>query len=472
MLYLEKALTAYRETDIYPFHMPGHKRQPFDFPNPYTVDITEIEGFDNLHHAAGILARAQQRGADLYGSEECFYLINGSTCGILAAVSASAKRGQRVLMARNCHKAVYHAVFLRELRAEYLYPAATSCGIQGQVTAEQVEEALFLHGDVAAVIITSPTYEGIVSDVEEIAKIAHAHGIPLIVDEAHGAHFGFGGGFPENAVRQGADAVIMSLHKTLPAFTQTALLHLCTDRISGEQVKKYLSVYETSSPSYLLMAGMDSCIHRIEREGERLFSDLRKKLSAFYKSISDLKQLRVMVREDLSEREAYDWDDSKIVIFAGDSGMTGKQLYECLLRDYHLQMEMASLDYVLAMTSVMDREEGFERLAAALKEIDKSILPKEKRIKASIEDIYKQNPKEMEIGKAWDLPVQNVSFSEAVGKICGDYIYLYPPGIPMMVPGERITEDFLRNIKECLRRGLSVEGSTDLFSGRINVVYF
>lgn len=469
---LEKALDAYKDTDMYPFHMPGHKRQSFDFPNPYTIDITEIEGFDNLHHASGILAQAQKRGAELYGSRECFYLVNGSTCGILAAVSAAVKKGQRVLVARNCHKAVYHALFLRELRAEYLYPSVTAGSIQGQITPEQVEQALLSHGDIAAVIITSPTYEGIVSDIEGIARAAHARGVPLIVDEAHGAHFGFGGGFPENAVRQGADAVIMSLHKTMPAFTQTALLHLCTDRISGEQVKKYLGIYETSSPSYVLMAGMDSCIRLIREEGARLFLEFRKKLDSFYQHTRGLKRLHVMVRTDLPQSEAYAWDDSKIVIFTGTSGLTGKQLYEKLLQEYHLQMEMVSLDYVLGMTSVMDREEGFERLAAALKEIDEKSFSQEPCLKASLAGMYGENPKGMELSEAWEMPVQSVPFSEAAGKLCGDYIYLYPPGIPMIVPGEVITESFLRNVEECRRLRLSVEGSGDLCSGRINVVSF
>lgn len=476
---LKETLTAYKGTDVYPFHMPGHKRQPLDFANPYEMDITEIDGFDNLHHASGILAEAQKRAAKLYGSKECFYLINGSTCGLLAAISAATKKGERVLVARNSHKAVYHALFLKELTAEYLYPVITDTGIQGQITPEQVEESFHRYPDIAAVIITSPTYEGIVSDVAGIAQIAHRHGVPLIVDEAHGAHFGFGAGFPENAVRQGADAVIMSLHKTLPSFTQTALLHLCSDRISIEQVKKYLGIYETSSPSYLFMAGMDSCIRMIKEDGVQLFSDYRKKLEDFYGSARDLKYLHVMDRRDLHEEEAFDWDASKIVIFTGTSGMTGEELHQRLLQEYHLQMEMVSGDYVLAMTSMMDKEEGFLRLSAALHEMDCAYGQRIKRTGNGenisggfIEKIYQKNPKEMEIYQAWNLPGHEVPLEEAVGKMSADYLYLYPPGIPIIVPGEVITLDFLEKIKECESRGLTAHGSTNLSSGRINVVYF
>ena len=246
---------TYGKSDVYPFHMPGHKRKSLSFPNPYEIDITEIDGFDNLHYATGMIKEAEVRGAELYHSKRCFFLVNGSTCGLLAAISAATRRGDKVLVARNCHKAVYHALYMNELQAEYLYPSITKNGIQGQITAEQVQESLYENPDAVAVILTSPTYEGIVSDVAKIAEVCHEHGIPLIVDEAHGAHFGFGGGFPENAVKLGADAVIMSLHKTLPSFTQTALLHLTSDLIDEKRVERYLSIYETSSPSYIFMAG-------------------------------------------------------------------------------------------------------------------------------------------------------------------------------------------------------------------------
>lgn len=313
--------------------MPGHKRKSLAFPNPYEIDITEIDGFDNLHHATGMIKEAEVRGAELYHSKRCFFLVNGSTCGLLAAISAATRRGDKVLVARNCHKAVYHALYMNELQAEYLYPSITKNGIQGQITAEQVQESLYENPDAVAVILTSPTYEGIVSDVAKIAEVCHEHGIPLIVDEAHGAHFGFGGGFPENAVKLGADAVIMSLHKTLPSFTQTALLHLTSDLIDEKRVERYLSIYETSSPSYIFMAGMDSCIRLIAEHGQQLFAEYRKRLMDFYGKTAGLKYLHVMQEEDLDTGEAFDWDDSKLVIFADRAGMTGDELHQILLKN-------------------------------------------------------------------------------------------------------------------------------------------
>lgn len=331
MRYLDQALEAYGKSDVYPFHMPGHKRNPLPFPEVYGIDITEIDGFDNLHHAEGILKEAQQRAADLYGSAHCYYLVNGSTCGILASICAAVKKRGRILVARNSHKAVYHALFLSELTAEYLYPAVTECGIQGQITPRQVEDALKKDPETSAVVITSPTYEGVISDIEGIAKVAHVHGIPLIVDSAHGAHLGFGGEFPQNAVRLGADAVIESLHKTLPSFTQTALLHLNSDLISKSRIEKYLGIYETSSPSYILMAGMEVCIRTVKEHGAELFDNYRHELNKFYKNCEDLKRLHVMTGKDLSKEEAFAWDDSKIVIFVRDSSKSGEWLYQELL---------------------------------------------------------------------------------------------------------------------------------------------
>ena len=467
--------------------MPGHKRRALPFPNPYTIDITEIDGFDNLHHAEGLIREAEERAAKLYGADRSYYLVNGSTCGLLAAICAAARRGDKVLAARNCHKAVYHAISMQGLAAEFLYPAITRGDLQGQITAAQVEEALTKHPDIAVVILTSPTYEGIVSDVAAIAACCHAHGAALIVDEAHGAHFGFGAGFPENAVRLGADAVIMSLHKTLPSFTQTALLHCNGTRIDPGRVARYLGVYETSSPSYLFMAGMDACIDLIREQGAELFAEYRRRLDAFYRDTADLAQLHVMRREDLCKEEAYDWDDSKLIIYAGAMG--GEELHQELLGHYHLQMEMVSADYVLGMTSLMDTDEGMRRLVTALHEIDeknrrmaephetaeenrKTELDGEVPEAGFTARMYRENPRRMQIYQALDLPYREVPFDEAVGKMAADYVYLYPPGIPLIVPGEIITEEFIRHIRECRERKLNVEGQGNLALGRIKIVYF
>ena len=257
MKYLEEELKTLAESDMYPFHMPGHKRNMKLQVNPYAYDITEIDDFDNLHEAEGIIAQAQQRAAELFHAEKSFFLVNGSTCGILAAISAAVPKGGRILMARNCHKAAYHAAYLRGLQISYVYPVITQFGIQGSIRVEDVAAALQEDASIQAVVITSPTYDGILSDIASIAELAHSYNIPLIVDEAHGAHLGFYSYFPQAAIQLGADVVIQSLHKTLPSFTQTAILHMNKGLVRQEDIIRFLSIYETSSPSYLFLAGID-----------------------------------------------------------------------------------------------------------------------------------------------------------------------------------------------------------------------
>lgn len=453
---LEQKLKELAQSDVYPFHMPGHKRQLRGF-FPYELDITEIEGFDNLHHAEGILKELNQQAAQMYRSKKAYYLVNGSTCGILAAISAVTRRGGRILVARNCHKAVYHAIYLRQLVAEYVYPVVTHYGIQGQILAADVRKKLEESPDIEAVVITSPTYDGLVSDIHSIAEIAHEYNIPLIVDEAHGAHFGLDEAFPENATVLGADMVIMSVHKTLPAPTQTALLHLCSDRVDSEQVERFLGIYETSSPSYVLMAGIEESLRLAEKakgEGMKQYVEL---LHEFRNQVRNLKNLCVPCETDFKEEETYAYDIGKILIETRGA-ISGRGLQEILLNLYGLQMEMSSGNYVLAMTSFLDKKDGFLRLSQALKEIDETLNDADRRLLCSPEQIYRQPKKAMEIDEALESEARCVALAEAVGEVSASYIYLYPPGIPIIVPGELLEQDIIHAIWACQELGLDVEG--------------
>lgn len=471
---LTEQLQELAQSDIYPFHMPGHKRAKLDFPNPYSMDITEIDGFDNLHHAETVLKEEQERAAQLYGSKNAYYLVNGSTCGILAAISAAVPRGSKILAARNSHKAVYHAIYLRQLRAEYLYPLDTRWGIQGQITPAQVEDKLSENPEIRAVVITSPTYDGVVSDIAGIAEVVHRRDIPLIVDEAHGAHLGFHPAFPENGVKLGADAVIMSVHKTMPAFTQTALLHLCSDRIDRGMVEKYLDIYETSSPSYILMAGIEKSLEMIRKQGTQLFDQYADMLGAFRKETDDIRNFKILGPGDFREHEAWAFDPGKIPIVSR-CGMSGQKLQERLRQEYHLELEMASGNYALAMTSIMDRQEGFDRLSAALHEIDRQLLSGERMGQnkggtgtISPREIYRQPEHVMEIYEAEEAAHGLMPFRETAGQVSADTVSLYPPGIPVLVPGEKIDGRIVETIQKCLDMGLDVQGITE--DKRINVV--
>ncbi|MDO4326685.1 MAG: aminotransferase class I/II-fold pyridoxal phosphate-dependent enzyme [bacterium] len=505
---LLEALHVYAESDFYPLHMPGHKRQIFEMPmkqfkNPFGIDITEIEGFDNLHHAEGILKSCMEHAAKVYGTEKTYFLVNGSSCGILAAVSACTAPGQSFLMARNCHKSVYHGVFLRNLKAEYIYPQIfEKLWIQGGILADSVDNCLTQMEErgncPSAVLIVSPTYDGLVSDVRGIAEAVHRHGSILIVDEAHGAHFPFSFAFPESAISMGADVVIQSLHKTLPSMTQTAVLHVCSDRVDLGMLEYFLQIYQSSSPSYVFMAAMDTCIRYMERSGEKKLEELRKNLDWFYERVQHLRKIQVIrgQRELVEKCGIVDVDCSKILIYMGKTGKNGAWLADRMREEYHMELEMVQEQYGLALMSLMDTKRGFERLAAALCELDAEILKEEKEEKqgsdVGLRKQYEENgckgeewyPEEKvtagtEIATAEIVcTIQEAVYSkkrcilwkDALGEISGEFVYVYPPGIPILAPGERISENILNQVRKAALAGLPLQGMRDREGRQIEVI--
>lgn len=452
---LYSRLKAYSDTDYYGFHMPGHKRNQIRFGEglPYGIDITEIEGFDDLHHADGIIKEAQQEAARLYGAEETKFLVNGSTAGILSAVLGCTKKGDQILVARNCHKSVYHAIFLNELEPVYLWPGfSRQFQLNTEISVSAVKAALTKHSRIKAVVIVSPTYDGVVSDIESIAEAVHERGIPLIVDEAHGAHFGFHPYFPENALKKGADVVIHSLHKTLPSLTQTALLHMRGEYIDKRRISSYLDMLQSSSPSYILMASIHECIRMLREEKEQLFEPYVRNLDTLRKNLQNLKHLKLVQTEH--------YDRSKLVISVRHTDMSGRELYRELLEKYHLQMEMAAGSYVLAMTSPGDTKEGFARLEQALFELDAAAKLREN---VQEDDIAKlpENPVICTSAKAALCGAKETTYlpvEKSEGMISLEYAYLYPPGCPMIVPGERISRECIKRLAGYQKVGFKIEG--------------
>lgn len=365
-------LSRLYESDMYPFHMPGHKRRMEGF-NPYSIDITEIDGFDDMHAPKGIIRELNDALRDRFGGEKAYILVNGSTSGVLTAISSCVQPGERLLLAGNSHKSAFDAVYLRGLEVTYIYPEKISgYDIYGGIDPEVIERELSKDGSIRAVFITSPTYEGFLSNVREIAGICHDHGIPLITDSAHGAHSGLYKPFTEefgleNAAEMGADIVIKSLHKTLPAFTQTSLIHLNGDLVDEERFKRFYSAYQTTSPSYILMAGADRMLEKIEKDGDTLFKELYDSLRDLRNSFENAGKIRIFGPEYIGRFSVTGYDPTKILISSVD--MTGKQLYDELRLRYGLQPERAGEKHVLLMTSMMDEKDGFIRLKKALNEM-------------------------------------------------------------------------------------------------------
>lgn len=442
----------YLKKDIYPFHMPGNKRvgelNRFDF--------TEVEGLDNLYHPNGIIQQSLHRIKSLYQTKESFILVNGSTVGLLTAITSATVKGDSVLVARNCHKAVYNGIELWDLSPTYLMPE-NIFGFCGSIDPVAVENALEKDKSITACVITSPTYEGIVSDVEGIAKVCHCHDVTLIVDEAHGSHFNFSDYFPYSAINLGADVVVQSTHKTLTSLTGTGLLHICTDRVDIDLVKKRLQMFQTSSPNYTMMASVDNCICDVIENGEKLFADYEKRLENFYEKCGNLKNIQIYMGEN-----AFDFDRGKLIISVLGTNITGTQLQSILREDFRIETEMASFHYVVAMTSIMDTDKGFERLINALWGIDKRLV-KQSKIDDT-ENCSFPYVKPKTLLKAYDAENragEEVALKNSVGRISKEYIYAYPPGIPIVAPGEEITQEIAQKVTEMMSMGVNVASDSN-----------
>ena len=479
-------LEAYSKENIVPMHMPGAKRNSEligrymdDMPAPYDIDITEIDGFDNMHNADGMIKKAFEKTAVLYGADESLFLVNGSTAGNMAAICGVTDKGDSIIVARNCHISVYNAIILNELDVNYVYPQYDDeygyyKGISLREIKDTVEKNESIGKDIKAVVITSPTYEGNVSDIKNIAAYLHEHNIPLIVDEAHGAHFKFSCEFPQTAVEQGADIVINSVHKTLPSLTQTAVMHINYGYVNVSKVKRYWNIYQSTSPSYILMGSIDRCMSIIEKDGEYLFENYISKLKILRNKLGQLKNIKLIDSDDIS----------KIVIGCDNA----KKLYDILLNEYGIQLEMSSLKYAIAMTSIFDSAEYYDRFYNALCEIDRrynanninnsannnqnyaerynifnntSSIKKED-IKVNIADF--KNEALMSIAKALNEGDKNgydkimMNDSSLYGRISAKMVYVYPPGIPILCPGEIISENVVNIISKAIDHGLEVVG--------------
>ena len=506
MLNLYEKLVKYSEEDVYPFHMPGHKRLFGEGSLlPYKMDITEISGFDNLHapEEGGILWEIYEEARKCYKTVCSIPLVNGSTCGIMAAISSCVQLQDEIIMARNCHKSVYRTCELLGLTPHYLYPEYNEeIGIFTGINLEELEDMLWRYPDSKAVVITSPTYEGVILDVHQISEMVHAHNMILIVDEAHGAHLPFAQR-EKSAIANGADLVIQSLHKTLPALTQTAMLHFCEEglkrqNLSLDKVKEFVTLYQSSSPSYVLMASIAECLNACqnwEKQGafEKFYENIDEKRKAYRK----LKYLRLLSGEEIN---AFDYDSSRFVVVCSDAPITGEELFERLRDDYQIECEMASLNYVTAIVSICDSEEGLKRLYDAILDMDQRFEQQAKEQKADAVKGKESRTEPKLAERTLPRPEAVMSLREAMQKqtvavdasklkfqiendyvktstlpfaqvyhnaVAGSYVMVYPPGIPLIAPGEEYTKEILAKIMEADEQGLTVIG---LQEGRVKVI--
>lgn len=456
---LYQKLEKYSKKDIVPLHMPGHKRNTkmLGTQLPYNIDITEIDGFDDLHHAEGIIKNIQEKAQKIYNTKKSFLLINGTTCGILAGIRSFVKKNDKILVARNCHKSVYHAIELNELKTIYVMPKTNEDGINLGITPKEVKNKIKENPDVKLVVLTSPTYEGIISNIKEIVKICHENKIPVLVDEAHGAHLKFMNKTKElSAVDAGADIVVQSVHKTLPALTQTSLLHINGNMVNEEKLKHELSIFETSSPSYILMASIENCLDFLQ-QNENMFEKYEENLEYFYSKTKEIKKLEIL-KNKLTDQY---FDNGKIVIITTKTNITGKELSEILRKKYKIELEMSSVNYAIAMTSVCDSKENVERLINALIDIDAK-LEIQKMPKYEFENILPIISKSIYEAEKEDKFVK-IDYRKVEGRISKEYMWVYPPGIPIITPGEIISKDIINLLEQISEAGLEIRTDNGTF---------
>ncbi len=432
-----------------PMHMPGGKRR---FPSalPYRLDATELPALDDLHAPTGVLRTLERRASALWGCEQTFVMVNGGTGALLSAVRAAG--GGTLLIARNCHRSVYNAAELCRLPLAFLVPES-----DGTILPETVEKAFQNGQNIELMVITSPTYEGTVSDVSAIAAICRRHGSRLLVDEAHGSHLAFLPGWEDRtAVRRGADFVVHSLHKTLPALTQTALLHAPADWT--DRLRFACSVFETSSPSYILLASVDECLAFLERDDA----------AAVWRDYADaLGEVRERLFACLRHFRLYDAENAepgKLLLLTG--GTSGVETAQALRERFAIDVEYAYPDRLLAMTSVCDDRETLGRFADAVLTLDGEAVGEGAPEHPPLFRQSGENPLPQAVFQPFELrdaPSRTVPLAASAGEISLEYVWAYPPGIPALLPGERVPEGLPERLHALAASGVSVRSSSGRF---------
>lgn len=446
------------DDNIISFHMPGHKKGAIYkmlgygdiVENLYKLDTTEIPGTDNLHSPEECIKESLKRASEVFKSDKTFYLVNGSTCGIEAAIMASVNPKEKIILNRDCHQSAINSCIIGDIDPIYVNPSINkdSNTLSG-VSFDDVKSVIDSNLDAKAVFLTYPTYFGDVFDLKSICSYAHEKGMTVIIDEAHGAHLGLSEKLPETALSQGADIVIQSTHKTLPSFTQSSMIHIKGNRININKLTNMLRITESSSPSYLLMASLDIAVDIYEKNGFDLMDKLLSNIDEFKSELYKFKNIKVDESKDYT----------KIFLNTKKLGITGHELENILRENYNIQVELSNYYGVLLIATIGNTKDEFLKLKDVLFEIDK-IYKKEDHLK-SVSYPIKLPKKILSPREAFYMDKKNVKIENSIGKISGEYIIPYPPGVSLVSPGEEITKEVIEYIIECKSKGMNVNGVKD-----------
>ncbi len=447
-----------------PMHMPGHKRNTdFIRDNLLTLDFTEIEGTDNMHHPEDVILQAEERLAQLNGCDRSLFLINGGSSGILTAILGTVGEGDKIIVCRNAHKSVHNALVLSGAVPVYIYPEVLYSSVTGSITPQELERAFTLYPNAKAVLVTSPTYEGYTAYIAALAKVAHRHSAILISDETHGAHFVFSSAFPKSAISMGADISINSWHKTLPCPNQSAVININTKRVDMARIMAAYSMVQSTSPSYIMLALMDKMRAQLTQD-KSVFEDYIKNLTQVRTALAELKGMRLINKESFNAKSVCDYDISKLVLLTGKN-FSGKTLAQILLKEYNVQIELADPWHIIAMTSCADTKESLMHFAAAVREIDRELDEYQPYdIAGGYNEITSPviSPRQAFYGR-----YEQADIELSAGLIAGECITPFPPDVPLIITGERITVRQLELLEHYRQSGTTLIGGEN---GKIKVI--
>lgn len=442
--------------DIIYFQLPGHNKKTntgLDFNLIPSFDTTETYGTDNLHEPEDIILESMTEVSRVYRSKSCIYLVNGSTCGLHIAMMSVTKPGDTVLIQRNSHVSAYNGSIIGRLNVQYIMPEYDAKRqLVGGIDVSKFKETIENNPKIKACVLLHPSFYGVCSNLKEIIEIAHNNEVIVIIDEAHGPHLSFSDKLPDSAIDLGADLVIHSAHKTLPSLTQTAVLHICTDRVNPDRVRTVSRLLQTTSPSYVFMTSIEKAVAFMDSlEGRRALDELLYNINRFVDRLSRIDRIKLLGEK--SDGLFFERDITKIHFEI--EGIKGTDLIDMLHRDYNINMEYADLRYVIGVCSVMNTEEDFNHLANALEDIASSFkYDVTEKLDVKLIEAKQIIP----IYEAFNSETKTVKLRESIGSVSASYIIPYPPGIPQLAPGELITEKHIELAEMYTDKGISIVG--------------
>ena len=471
---LYEALERIRRMRIVPFDVPGHKRGRG---NPELVsllgercvslDVNSMKPLDNLCQPSSVILDAENLAAEAFGAARCFFMVGGTTSAVQSMILSVCKEGDKIIVPRNVHKSVINSLVLCGAIPVYVNPETDKrLGISLGMIPSEVEKAVEANPDAVAVLVNNPTYYGICSDIREIVRIAHSHGMKALADEAHGTHFYFNDALPVSAMEAGADMSAVSMHKSGGSLTQSSLL-LLGPNVDADYVRQIINLTQTTSASYLLMSSLDISRRNLALHGKESFAKVMEMAQYARDEINELGDYYAYGKELVNGTSIYDYDVTKLSVYTRDLGLAGIEVYDILRDEYDIQIEFGDIGNILAYISIGDRIQDIERLVGALEDI-RRLYKRDKTGMLADEYII---PEVVVAPKAaFYAPKETLPIAQTEGRICGEFVMCYPPGIPILAPGERITRDILEYIEYAKRKGCSMQGTADIAVEYLNVL--